>query len=575
MVRLASRLTFFRALAAAVSVAALSACSTTGPAPASAPDDGTAEALERALQAPPAPALTEPMLLPEADPALAPLPEERFDVAVDDAPIPAFLMSLVADSEWNLVVHPDVGGRVTLELSGVTVPEVLDVMREIHDLEYTQTQAGFVVRPARLENRIYEVDYLNLMRSGFSKASVSSGQSTDLPPALLGGGPGYQGGLGAGAGGENGDQEDDSVSTRIRTESESSFWDELAEAVEQIIGAGDDRRVITNAQAGILAVVAMPSEHRAVESFLDAVEDSVRRQVILEARIIEVELRDEFRSGINWQALAEIDGVDVGFGPVSGRNLFQDEVAATAGRTFDLTPGSALPSLDTTAFGGPFALSASSADFNAFIELLELQGDTRVLSSPRIATVNNQKAVIKVGSDEFFVTGVQSQTAAGTATSTTASSVQLTPFFSGIALDVTPQISRDGDVVLHVHPTISDVRDQIKEFTTGGQEEELPLAFSTVRESDSIIRARSGQLVVIGGLMRDEAGNQRLGTPGLSRLPLLGHLFGSRRNVIRKTELVILLRPVVVDGDEAWASERNARLERLREIGAAASRTPD
>ena len=342
-----------------------------------------------------------------------------------------------------------------------------------------------------------------------------------------------------------------------------------------IIGPADGRRVIVNAQAGILSVIAMPSEHRSVESFLDAVESSIRRQVILEARIIEVELRDEFRSGINWQALAEIDGVDFGFGPVAGRSLFEDEVAATVGETFDLTPGSGVESLDTTAFGGPFALSASSADFDAFIELLELQGDTQVLSSPRIATVNNQKAVIKVGSDEFFVTGVQSQTAAGTATATTASSVQLTPFFSGIALDVTPQISENGDVVLHVHPTISDVRDQVKEFTTGGQEEELPLAFSTVRESDSIIRARSGQLVVIGGLMRDEVTNKRLGTPGLSRIPLIGNLFGSRRDVTRKTELVILLRPIVVDSDAVWQAETRSRLERLRRLDVVPDRRPD
>ena len=113
MVRPNSPMTLPRLALAALSAFALSACSTTGPAPE--PDPVIDEALERALQSPPAPELTEPMLLPDPDPALEPLPEERFDVAVDDAPIPAFLMSLVADSEWNLVVHPDVDGRVTLE----------------------------------------------------------------------------------------------------------------------------------------------------------------------------------------------------------------------------------------------------------------------------------------------------------------------------------------------------------------------------------------------------------------------------------------------------------------------------
>lgn len=521
--------------------------------------------LETAAEQAPDPDRTAALLVPEPPPAPEPLPEERFDIQVDDAPLRDVLMGLVAESEWNLVVHPEVGGRVTLDLGQVTVPEVLEVLQAIHDIDVERTRAGYIVRPAGLRTRVHEIDYLSLSRSGFSKTSVSSGQSTDLPPALLGGGLGYGAGAGLGLGGQN--EEDQSVSTRIRTENEASFWDDITAALSAIVGDGEGRRVIANAQAGVVSVTAMPSEQRAVEEFLEAVQSSVRRQVILEARIIEVELRDEFRSGINWQALVEIDGVDFGFGPVAGEDLFGDETAATAGRSFDLSPGAPVPGLDTTAFGGPFTLAAGSSDFTAFIELLELQGDTRVLSSPRIATTNNQKAVIKVGSDEFFVTGVQSQTAAGSAAATTASTVQLTPFFSGIALDVTPQISRGGEVILHIHPTVSSVTDQVKTFTTGGREERLPLAFSTVRESDSIIRASSGQLVVIGGLMRDETSQRRLGAPGASRIPLLGNLFGSRRDVSRKTELVILLRPIVVDSDEVWRRQAADRLERMRGLG--------
>lgn len=545
-------------------VLATAAC-TTIPEQAEKTDRDIDRTLERALDTGPPPAdETHALLMPEDDPVAEVPPEERFDVFVDGASARQFLMSLVAESDWNMTVHPELSGTVSLELKNVTVPEVLEVMREVYGYEYKRTETGFIVMPASLQTYVYEIDYLNLTRSGSSRTRVSSGQSTNMPPSLLD----STGSGGLGTSRSTGESDEDTASTRIETESDSQFWDDLAESVTRIVGGGEGRHVITNAQAGVLSVRAMPDEHRSVREFLDIVQGSVQRQVILEARIIEVELRDQFRSGINWQALFEINGVDFGIGQVAGSDLFEEGTAATRGRPVNVRPGSPIEGFNSTAFGGPFTLAAGSADFNSFIELLETQGNTRVLSSPRIATVNNQKAVIKVGDDEFFVTGIESQTAAGTATSTTASTVQLTPFFSGIALDVIPQISDSGDVILHVHPTVSSVRDQVKTFTTGGREESLPLAFSTVRESDSIIRARSGQLVVIGGLMRDEASERRVGTPGLGRLPLIGNLFTNRLEETIKTELVILIRPIVIgEDDSAWTEQARERLDRIRQLG--------
>ncbi|MFU8876791.1 MAG: pilus (MSHA type) biogenesis protein MshL [Wenzhouxiangellaceae bacterium] len=521
-------------------------------------------AMEQAMSAPePTPEQTRALLMPEPEPLAEAPPEERFDVFVDDAPARAFLMSLVTDSDWNMVVHPQLTGRVSLELKNVTVPEVLEVMRQVYGYEYSETSAGFIVEPARMHTRVYEIDYLSLNRIGVSRTRVSSGQSTNLPPSLLD----SSGSRSFGRSSTGDQDEDDSSSTRIQTDNETRFWEELATAVQSLVGGENGARVITNAQAGVLSVHAMPDGHRAVSEFLTAVEGSVQRQVILEARIIEVELRDEFRSGINWEAMFSIGGTDFNIGQVAGQGLFEEGTSAIRGVGRDIAAGTLPSGFSTTAFGGPFTLAAGSSDFSSFIELLETQGNTRVLSSPRIATVNNQKAVIKVGNDEFFVTGIESQTAAGTATSTTASTVQLTPFFSGVALDVTPQISADGNVILHVHPSISEVREQVKQFTTSGQEETLPLAFSTVRESDSIIRARSGEVVVIGGLMRDMVSEERIGTPGISRVPLIGHLFGSRQNRSIKTELVILIRPVVVDSSSVWADQARERLDRIRQLG--------
>src|SRR5690606_27423394 len=155
--------------------------------------------------------------------------------------------------------------------------------------------------------------------------------------------------------------------------------------------------------------------------------------------------------------------------------------------------------------GGLFSASVRAGDFSGLIQLLGKQGNVQILSSPRIATVNNQKAVIKVGTDEFFVTDIDfdENNSAITATDRTSTSVELTPFFSGISLDVTPQISEDGAITLHVHPSVSEVSDQEKVITVGERDVTLPLARSTVRETDSIIRAESGQIVVIGGLIQN------------------------------------------------------------------------
>jgi MSHA biogenesis protein MshL len=221
--------------------------------------------------------------------------------------------------------------------------------------------------------------------------------------------------------------------------------------------------------------------------------------------------------------------------------------------------------LASGAFGGVFSVAMNFSDFQSFIELLEAQGDVQVLSSPRIATVNNQKAVIKVGSDEFFVTDVSSDTVTGT-TTTTSPNITLTPFFSGIALDVTPQINAEGRVTLHIHPTVSEVTDQTKNITVAGQTQSLPLAFSTVRESDSIVSANSGQVVVIGGLMKNQQHKRDAGLPLLSRLPGIGSLFRQTQSISRKSELVILLRPLVVETG-SWEQALNASRRRFRQLG--------
>ena len=473
--------------------------------------------------------------------------QERFDLSVNNMNATLFFMSLVDSTPINMMVHPDVNGTISLSLKGVTIDEVMQTTRELYGYEYQQTDVGYMVLPARMQSQIFYVNYLNVSRKGESNIRVTSGQITDSSDNDDNQGGNLIGDL-------NNNDISAFESSRISTQSQADFWSELDLSIKTIVGDGPGRSIVISPQAGIVVVRAMPGELRDVADFLSSAQDNLHRQVILEAKVVEVQLNDQNQTGVSWSFLQEGGDSFVGRAAdiINNTVVGIDDVINDPGPPFENAQGL-------------FALGAQTRDFSGILRLLRQQGEVNVLSSPRVSTVNNQKAVIKVGSDEFFVTEVSATTVTGTATATTPQ-ITLTPFFSGIALDVTPQINQQGEVILHIHPTISEVEDQIKEISVGGETQTLPLAFSTVRETDSIVKALNGQVVVIGGLMQDTMTHSKAGVPGLGRMPLLGRLFRQDDKQLRRSELVILLKPIVVDANgDRWNSEIRQVQRRLQD----------
>jgi MSHA biogenesis protein MshL len=459
--------------------------------------------------------------------------QPRFDVKADGLPLNQFLMGLVDGTSWNILVDPELTQPITLQLKNVTIDEVLAVLEQTQDIDVRQQGNIYYIGGSRVQTAVYPLDYLNLKRKGKSQTQVSSGQIQASTMAQGGQGGNNRSGGTSSSGGQN-------VSTlnssKIETESETNLWQEVQKALEAIAAQDEKSFVMVSPQTGIVLVRARPMVQRQVAEYLGVAQANLGRQVMLEAKILEVRLNENFQAGVDWSKV-HTNG--------AGNIIALGQL----GQVLDV-PAEANP------INGVFNLLYQSdpndpnADpFSAAIDLLEQQGNVQVLSSPRISTINNQKAVIKVGTDEFYVTDVSTTTTSGIS-STTTPDVTLTPFFSGIALDVMPQVSANGDIILHVHPSVSEVIDQTKNIQIGDQDLSLPLALSSIRESDSIVKLKSGQVVVIGGLMQNQIVKNDSGVPVLSSIPLLGNLFKQQRDKVVKSELVLLLKATLVKGEE-------------------------
>ncbi len=481
----------------------------------------------------------------------------RFDLSVSNAAAAQVFLQIASGTSYNMLVSPDVSGQISVTLKDSTVLEAMESIRELFGYDYRVTGNRIFVYSNAVQTRLYRVNYLPGRREGASDIRVTSSSLAKAGTGSNGtGGGGNSGGGNSGNSGSSGTGSSSSRaddSSHVRTTSDADFWQEVKLSLQTLIGQTGGRGVVLNPAAGVIVVRATAAEQRQVDQYLKAIQLAVSRQVMIEAKIVEVSLSKDAQTGINWGAFGRILGGSLGVSlGVAAPGTVLQTVGALS--TSDGTTAQVGANINASPIGkGFYGVALQSSNFAALLNFLQTQGDVSVLSSPRIATLNNQKAVLKVGSDELYVTGITTTTTSTGANSVSTPTVNLQPFFSGIALDVTPQIDDQGNVILHVHPSVSAVVERTKVIDLGSLGSyKLPLATSAINETDSIVRVRDGQIVAIGGLMRQETRAERSGVTGLSELPLVGGLFRQTSDVTSKRELVILMRPTVIAEDGSW-----------------------
>jgi general secretion pathway protein D len=470
-------------------------------------------------------------VLPEPEP---PAEQEKYTVVVNEVAVKELLFALARDAQINVDIHPTIDGVVTINAVEQTLPQLLDRIARQVDLRYEFNEGNLIIMPDEPFLRTYKVGYLNLSRDTSGTVTVS----TQIASASAGGAGGGEGGGGGGGGGGN------TSTTQITSESNHQFWQNLATNITAILGVSDEAAedaVVVNPEGGLITVRATAGQHEQVQRFIDQLLDSVQRQVLIQATVVEVDLSDQYQAGIDWSM---IDLSNTGF------SISSTLLGGAAGLSG--------PPITSSSFVlDYFDQDANGQEISAAISLLQEFGDTRVLSSPQIMVLNNHTAVLKVVENfvyfeveqEIVPGNAQTGTQATTATTTTARTIPV-----GLVLTVTPQISSDDSVTFNIRPTISSVTrtelDPNPILTL--VENRIPVV--RVREMESILKVNSRQIAVLGGLMQDTYRNADRQTPGLSKLPVLGELFKTSNRESLKTELVIFLRPIVVknasvDGD--------------------------
>ena len=503
---------------------------------------------------PPASAIPAPVQQTLALPLPKPAPRmETYSVVVHNVRVEDLLFALARDAKLNVDIHPGISGQVSLNAIDQTLPQLLSRIARQVDMRFELDGPNLVVMPDTPFLKHYKVDYVNLSRN----MSGTVATNTQIATGASGSG-GAESSLGSG-----------NISrTRVENSSKNLFWESLERNIKDILretdkilpeggeeaeapapapaatrtGATDGRpaapartarrstfreaaSVIVHPESGVLTVRATGRQHERIQEFIDKVSNSARRQVMIEATIVEVELGDGYQQGIEWS-----------------------RVWAGGNKSFSVTPTTATSGVNPALT--PFVLKFvnEANPLNLTLNLLESFGTTKVLSSPRLSVLNNQTALLKVVENVVYfnikadITPGNTNTNPIVAYTTTPQTVSV-----GLVMTVTPQVSDNDTVILNVRPTISSIAGMVKDPNP-----DIPSNVSNqvpqirTREIESILRVSSGDIAVLGGLMEDRVDYKTGRVPLLGQVPVAGELFTSRNNSARKSELVIFLRPVVI-----------------------------
>jgi MSHA biogenesis protein MshL len=511
-------------------LALAAACGCAGGPSADAESSGYS-AIERAPEPPP----LEPRLVWRPDaaprpPALRLLEETRFDLDVQDAELRPLLIGLIRHSPFSAMVSPAVSGQVTANLQRTSLRELLDQLVVPRGYAYQIRGNTLIVEASPLETRTYAIEYPSYKRQGSSDLTVYGAMGTSHD---IGGGSG-------GSGGGGGGSAQDSSTSAVKTSQDLDFWEELEGALRALVFGGADpaaassgeRQVLVAAQSGL---VLLRAEHRIQDEARGLLEEMLRsnqRQVLIDTRILEVTLSDDLDLGVELEYSPSPRG----------------STGGAIGRLIDETRRKAavLTGLGGADAGG-FTIGIASDSLSARLRALAEQTDVRVVSTPRVATLNNHQALIKVVRNQvFFIAQNDVTVVEGVASAVTTEFVpQVVPI--GVTLDVTPRIGEDGQITLHIHPSVSEVV-SIETQPKIGDNSGGSLPVIDLRETDTVVRVSDGETIVMGGLIRSRELDQERKVPLLGDLPLIGSLFRSTHVEELRTELVILLTPRVLEG---------------------------
>jgi len=516
------------------------------------------QTVEPAKPQPPPKEKLEELMVPQREEAKK-VPEKLYSFFARDSNLQDVLLTFSKESELNIVMDPEMSGKVTIDLKRVTLKEAFDAI--LSPLGWIYRIDGKFVKIFRpqMETRLFTLNYIASKRSGKREVYASTSTGGGLQTSSL---PGQQTALSPG-GTRTG-------YTGLITEDEMDLWKEIQKGLEAIVfgtveekeketAAGTEKttwtkvdekgkKLIINKSTGVIMVADYPLNLNKIASYLETVEGSSQRQVTIQAKIMEVILSDEHKEGINWKVIEGLPrSINLAWGLTdsTGKTGFPGTssgyLSGTGTGTGTTSANISTPGLFTIKpYGGILAIGGAGAEvaLSDIMQAISEQGDVKILSSPTISTLNNQKAVIRVGNqDVYFITGaVSTQT-------TVTQFIQPMTIDIGIILDVTPQIAEDGTIIMNIHPSITD---KTGEKVTPDGKTTFPLL--SVRETDTTVRVRDGQTIIIAGLMQERIEENRTGVPGLQSLPVLGGLFRYKTKTKKNSELVIMITPTLQVG---------------------------